>query len=99
MAPDSLVVNVGRGGLVDQPALTEALRDGRLAGAGLDVFETEPLDPGDPLWSLPNVIVTPHNAGASTDAPQRVTGIFIENLRRWLAGDDLLNRATPAAAE
>ncbi|MEM9565436.1 MAG: D-2-hydroxyacid dehydrogenase [Actinomycetota bacterium] len=99
LAADCLVVNVGRGALVDQPALTEALRDGRLAGAGLDVFETEPLDPEDPLWVLPNVIITPHNAGASTDAPERVTDLFFENLRRWLAGDELLNRATPAAAD
>src|SRR6185436_2699474 len=60
----ALLVNVARGGLVDDDALIEALRDGRVGGAALDVFTREPLDPASPYWSLPNVIVTPHVSGA-----------------------------------
>ncbi len=90
----SLVVNVGRGELVDQPALTAALADGRLGGAGLDVFDPEPLPPDDPLWDLPNVIITPHNSGASDGTARRVADLFLDNLARWFDGRELRNEVT-----
>jgi phosphoglycerate dehydrogenase-like enzyme len=86
MLPDAVFVNVARGALVDQPALTAALAAGRIAGAGLDVFETEPLPASDPLWDLPNVLITPHNAGSSRGGPQAVVEIFFANLALYLAG-------------
>ncbi len=85
--------NVGRGRVVDEGALVEALRDGRLSGAALDVFEEEPLPEGSPLWELPNVIVSPHstdNVPGLTNELQ--TDLFCENLRRYLAGEPLLNQ-------
>jgi len=92
MRPDALFVNVGRGELVDQAALTTALRDGRLGGAGLDVFRPEPLPTGDALWDMPNVIVTPHNSGTSDGTAHRAAEIFLDNLRRIIAGIDLRNQ-------
>jgi len=89
MAPHTLFVNVARGALVDQPALTEALAAGRLAGAGLDVFTTEPLPATDPLWDLPNVLITPHNAGSSYGGPNAVVEIFLTNLALYLAGQPM----------
>lgn len=83
--------NVGRGKTVDETALVEALRSGRLAGCGLDVFEEEPLSPESPLWSLPNVIITPHVAGASPRESDRLADLFMENLTRWVADRPLLN--------
>ena len=91
MRPGALFVNVGRGELVDQPALTAALADGRLGGAGLDVTDPEPLPVDDPLWDLPNVIITPHVAGRSREAFQRVGALVAENLRRYVAGEPLLS--------
>jgi D-2-hydroxyacid dehydrogenase (NADP+) len=91
MRRDALFVNVGRGELVDQAALTAALRDGHLGGAGLDVFTPEPLPPEDPLWDLPNVIVTPHNSGSSDGTAHRATLIFLDNLARITAGETLRN--------
>jgi phosphoglycerate dehydrogenase-like enzyme len=88
------LVNVSRGEVVDEPALIEALQQGRLAGAFLDVFAQEPLPPVSPLWSLPNVIATPHSAGFSDGNAQRVTRMFLDNLRRWQAGAPLQNPAT-----
>jgi phosphoglycerate dehydrogenase-like enzyme len=84
-------VNVGRGALVDEAALAQALRDGRLAGAALDVFEVEPLPRESPLWDLPNVIVTPHSSGTNPGNDQRATAIFLENLRAFEAGLPLRN--------
>jgi phosphoglycerate dehydrogenase-like enzyme len=84
-------VNVGRGDLVDEPALVEALRSGRLGGAGLDVFHSEPLPPESPLWSLPNVIVTPHNAGDTPGNLVRACEIFLDNLGRYARGEPLRN--------
>ena len=85
------IVNVARGEIVDEPALIDALRRGHLAGAYLDVFETEPLPPESPLWNLPNVLVTPHNSGAASGTDQRVLEIFLDNLGRWQRGAALLN--------
>lgn len=85
------VINIARGEIVDEPALIAALQSGRLAGAYLDVFETEPLPPESPLWDLPNVIVTPHNAGAAAGGDERVLEIFLDNLGRWQRGEALVN--------
>lgn len=87
----AVFVNVGRGELVDQAALTAALASGRLAGAGLDVFDPEPLDADDPLWDLPNVIISPHASGASIGSAGRVAEIFLDNLGRFLGGEPLRN--------
>jgi phosphoglycerate dehydrogenase-like enzyme len=89
MPATSLFVNVARGALVDQRALTDALASGRIAGAGLDVFATEPLPPDDPLWDLPNVVITPHNAGSSLGGPRAVVEIFFANLALYLAGETM----------
>jgi D-2-hydroxyacid dehydrogenase (NADP+) len=91
MRSDALFVNVGRGELVDQAALTDALASGRLGGAGLDVFDPEPLPADDVLWDLPNVIVSPHNSGSSDGSERRVVEIFLDNLGRFRRGDDLRN--------
>lgn len=81
------LVNVGRGGLVDQSALASALRDGRLAGAALDVTEPEPLPPGDPLWDTPNLIISPHCGGAgSPESPRRLAATVRRNLESFIAG-------------
>jgi len=96
MRADAVFVNVGRGELVDQAALTAALSSGRLGGAGLDVFDPEPLPADDALWDLPNVIISPHNSGSSDGTAGRVDEIFLENLERFLAGRALRNEvATP----
>ncbi len=85
------LMNVGRGELVDEGALVDALQSGRLGGAGLDVFEVEPLPVASPLWRLPNVIVTPHSSGVSPGNLERAGEIFVENLGRWLRGEPLRN--------
>lgn len=95
MRADAVFVNVGRGELVDQAALTAALASGRLAGAGLDVFDTEPLPPDDPLWDLPNVIVSPHSSGASDAAARRVVEAFLDNLGRFVRDEELRNEVLP----
>ncbi len=91
MKPGAVLINVARGGLVDEPALIEALRTGQLRGAGLDVFEQEPLPADSPLWALPNVILTPHIAGITPAYEERLIALFAENLRRYVAGQALLN--------
>ena len=85
------VVNVGRGELIDEPALVDALQSGQLGGAALDVFVVEPLPADSPLWDLPNVIVTPHSAGTTALAAKRAADIFADNLRRFAAGAPLRN--------
>jgi phosphoglycerate dehydrogenase-like enzyme len=87
----AILVNVGRGGLIDEPALIEALKHNKLAGAALDVFETEPLPAENPLWDLPNVLVSPHSASTVETENARIVDIFIENLGRFLAGKKLVN--------
>lgn len=93
MRPGSLFVNVARGEVVDEDALVDALRSGHLGGAGLDVFTTEPLDPGSPLWDLPNVIITPHSSGTSSGTNERALEIFVDNLSRRHRGEPLRNLA------
>jgi phosphoglycerate dehydrogenase-like enzyme len=92
MKRDAIFVNVGRGAVVDEDALVDALRTGRLRGAALDVFAEEPLPESSPLWELDNVIVSPHTAALSVKENERVVERFAENLRRYLAGEDLLGR-------
>ena len=88
MRPDSVLVNVGRGALVDEDALVNALQRGRPAAAVLDVFREEPLPVESPLWSLPNVVVTPHVSGPST--VENVSTFFLENLNRYVRGEPLV---------
>jgi len=85
------LINIGRGKLIDDGAVVEALRDGRLGGAALDVFTKEPLDPLSPYWDLPNVIVTPHSSGTMEDYWTPLVALFAENLRRFDRGQPLLN--------
>jgi phosphoglycerate dehydrogenase-like enzyme len=92
MRPTALFYNVGRGGTVDESALIEALRSGAIGGAGLDVFADEPLLPGSPLWSMPNVIVSPHVSGDLPDWEDLVVDVFVDNTRRFAAGEQLRNR-------
>lgn len=96
MKPSAVLVNVGRGEVVVEAALVAALREGRIAGAGLDVFEEEPLPPESPLWAMPNVIVTPHSAGDTPHYAERALGIFVDNLSRYRDGRDLVNVVDPA---
>lgn len=91
LKPGAYLVNIARAAVVDQAAMLTALRSGALAGAGLDVFATEPLPAESPLWDLPNVIVTPHSSGNYPGYVEQATSIFAENLRRWRAGEPLIN--------
>lgn len=90
MKRGAILINVARGAIVDEKALVEALRSGHLAGAGLDVFEEEPLPLESPLWHLPNVVLTPHVGGLSERTRQRVFERFLDNLRRFLANEPLV---------
>jgi phosphoglycerate dehydrogenase-like enzyme len=92
------LVNVARGEVVDEPALIEALQQHRLGGAFLDVFAHEPLPATSPLWTLDNVIATPHSAGFSDGNAARVERLFLDNLARWQRGQPLLNLAGAAEA-
>ena len=91
MKSSAYLINIARGGLVDEEVLTRALGEHWIAGAGLDVFATEPLPTDSRLWELPNVIFSPHVAGAMEDYNIRATEIFTENLRRYLNGEKLRN--------
>ncbi len=91
MKPNAVFVNIGRGATVDEAALVEALRDGVIAGAALDVFEVEPLPAESPLWRMPNVLVSPHRAGDHEGWEADVVALFVENLRRFVAGEPLRN--------
>jgi D-2-hydroxyacid dehydrogenase (NADP+) len=91
MKPTAYLINVARGGLVDEAALVRALEEQRIAGAGLDVFTTEPLPQDSPLWGFENVIISPHIAGGMEDYVARATAVFCENLRRYLGGRRLIN--------
>ncbi len=91
MKPSAYLIVVSRGRIVEEAALIAALQEERLAGAGLDVTATEPLPADSPLWELPNVILTPHVSGASVQTRERGQQLLHENLRRFIAGEDLLN--------
>ena len=87
----TVLVNVARGGVINEAGMVAALRDGRLRGAALDVFTTEPLPPDSPLWELPNVIVSPHSASTSAGENGRIVDIFLDNLGRFARGEMLRN--------
>jgi len=92
MKPSAYFLNVSRGVLVDEPALICALEQHKIAGAALDVASQEPLPPENPLWKLDNAFITPHMSAASEHLWERQTDLLMENLERWFAGDELLNR-------
>jgi len=91
MKRGAFLVNIARGKLIDDSAVADALRDGRLGGAALDVFTREPLEASSPYWDLPNVIVTPHTSGAMQDYWTPLVALFGENLRRFEKGEPLVN--------
>jgi phosphoglycerate dehydrogenase-like enzyme len=91
MKPTAVFVNIGRGATVDGSALIHALRGGVIAGAALDVFEEEPLPAENPLWRMPNVLVSPHRAGDHEGWEADVVALFVENLRRFVSGEPLRN--------
>jgi phosphoglycerate dehydrogenase-like enzyme len=93
----ALLVNVARGKIVDQSAMINALETGQLGGAVLDVFDHEPLEDSSPLWTMPNVIITPHIASLRPDHWDEVIELFSENLGRFQRGESLLNTVDPAA--
>lgn len=93
MKAGAFLVNTARGGLVDERALVEALRSGRLAGAALDVFEEEPVRAGHPLAGLPNVVLTPHIAAGTRDALATKMKVIFDNVQRFYRGEPLWNRA------
>lgn len=95
MKPTASIINIARGAVIDEPALIAALKDGRIAGAVLDVFSQEPLPPESELWNLDNVIMTPHISGGMPDYMDRVVALFADNLRRYLTGEPLLNVFDP----
>jgi phosphoglycerate dehydrogenase-like enzyme len=91
MMPQTILVNVSRGRLVDEDALAAALLRGSIGGAALDVFEREPLPSDSPLWDLPNVLITPHTSGFRPDHWDVMTALFADNLRRYEQAEPLLN--------
>jgi phosphoglycerate dehydrogenase-like enzyme len=91
MKPGALLVNVSRGKLIDEPSLVRALEQRKLRGAALDVFEQEPLDPASPLWSRDDVLITPHVSGFHANHWPEATRLFADNLRRFVAGEPLVN--------
>lgn len=91
MKREAYLVNIARGGLVDELALLETLQDGRIAGAALDTFVREPLPGEHPFWSCPNLFVTPHISWSSPTAREHMLSLFLENLRRYTAGEEMLN--------
>jgi len=91
LKPTAVLINIGRGALVDEDALVRALREKRLAGAALDVFRSEPPPQESPLWEMPNVIVSPHSASTVAQENGRITELFCDNLRRYIKGQPLRN--------
>jgi len=91
MKKTAFIVNIGRGPIIQEKALIRALEEGQIAGAGLDVFEEEPLPETSPLWDMKNVIITPHFAGVTPNYMKRLLNIFTENLRRYQASEPLIN--------
>jgi phosphoglycerate dehydrogenase-like enzyme len=97
MKPSAYYVCFSRGGIADDDALLRALREGWIAGAGLDAHSDEPLPPDSPFWDLPNALVTPHNGATTALTRQRGVDIFAENLRRFVAGEPLINLVDKSA--
>ncbi|MFC2009866.1 D-2-hydroxyacid dehydrogenase [Chloroflexota bacterium] len=91
MKPEAYLINVARGGVVQEDVLIRALKEGWIAGAALDVFEKEPLPPDSELWRLPNVIISPHIAGILENHMTAATGLFCDNLKRFIQGEQLIN--------
>ena len=91
MKKGAKLINIGRGEVLDDTALLEGLRSGHIGGAGLDAHSEEPLPPTSPLWSMPNVIITPHNASASTGNEARSAEMFLENFGHWVRGEPMFN--------
>jgi len=91
MKRTAFLINIGRGGTIDEAALVRALQEGWIAGAGLDVFEREPLPEDSPLWKMENVIITAHYSGRTPRYEERASAIFLDNLARYLAGEPLRN--------
>ncbi len=89
MKEGSYLINIARGAIVDQQALVNSLKSGRLAGAGLDVFAVEPLPEDSPLWGMTNVIITPHTAGMMPDYYEKITTLFLDNLEKYIKGRKL----------
>ena len=96
MKPSALIVDVSRGGVINENALINALRNQVIAGAAMDVFETEPLPSDSPLWSLENLLISPHSSGVFADWANHSFEMFIENLTRWRRGEVLNNIVNPA---
>jgi phosphoglycerate dehydrogenase-like enzyme len=96
MKPGAVLINVGRAKIVDHLALRAALEQGQLGGASLDVFHQEPLPPDDPLWTAPNVILTPHTSGFRQGHWDEVLDLFADNLARFRAGAEVRYRVDPA---
>jgi phosphoglycerate dehydrogenase-like enzyme len=95
MKRGAVLVNVGRAKIIDEAALVDALRSGHLGGASLDVYHQEPLPPDDPLWTVPNVVLTPHTSGFRQGHWDHVIDLFSENLRRFQRGEDMAFRVMP----
>lgn len=98
MRPEAVLLNVGRGPLIEEAALIDALRERRIAGAALDVFDREPLPADSPLWDLENIVMTPHIAAGTDHYYERATDIFCANLRRYLAGQPLEHLVDPRSS-
>src|SRR5687768_3975954 len=92
MKSTAVLINISRGALVDETALIDALQEGTIGGAALDVFSQEPLPESSALWGMPNVLITPHVSGSNPHYDRRVTDLFIDNLKRYLAGEPLRNK-------
>ena len=92
MKRDAVLINIGRGAIVNLDDLVAALESREIAGAGLDVFEIEPLPADHPLWKFDNVILTPHVAGQSPRVPERHLAVLLDNVRRFVRGEPLVNR-------
>jgi glyoxylate/hydroxypyruvate reductase len=95
LKPGAIVTNIGRGPVIEEKALLEAIETGHLGGAVLDVFDREPLPSDSPFWELPNVLVSPHSASTVANENARLVDLFVDNLRRFLDGEPLLNRYYP----
>jgi phosphoglycerate dehydrogenase-like enzyme len=94
MKPGAILINLARGGVVDEAALAMALHARAIGGAGLDVFDVEPLPPASPLWDAPNTIISPHSSAPVSDRLERTLDIIAENFRRYRGGEAMLNRMT-----